>query len=177
MDFSRFTTTDPQLVGLEKYINLEADLEGVPPCMLATVVKIESGGRNIFQENKRRGSGCGVGLCQITYGVNWSDPDHPTFNGLELLDPLQNLRASARFFLAPALTMAQALRGEYPEEFEAFGEGQIAYYAFAIYNAGETAVRGQLARSLDPDLVTHDDYAARSMAVFASFVQQAHARH
>src|SRR5580692_9393946 len=61
------------------------------PCMLAAIVAQESGGANILQRGMAPGPGCGVGLGQITSGVDWSDPIHPKFQGYDLFDPLQNL--------------------------------------------------------------------------------------
>jgi hypothetical protein len=107
--------------------------------MPAAVVQRESGGQNILQEGMPPGAGCGVGLCQITYGVNWASPSSPCFPGFgDLFNPLINLRVAATQFLQPAL--------------EQFPYNHIA--AFAAYNLGISAVQQEIAEGLDPDART-----------------------
>jgi hypothetical protein len=123
--------------------------------MLAAIVQRESGGQNIFQEGIPAGPGCGVGLCQITYGVNWADPSFPLYNGENLLDPLANLRIAASVFLEPAL--------------EQFPFNHIA--AFAAYNLGIGGVQEEIAQGLDPDaLTTGNDYGHDVFANWINFV-------
>ena len=124
----------------------------VEPCMLAAIVDRETGGRNIFQIGMPKGDGCGVGLCQITAGVAWTNPAAPTFQGFALLDPLANLVVAARFFLEPAL--------------EQFPDDHVA--AFAAYNLGGGGVQRELQAHEDPDTeTTGHDYGH---AVFESWI-------
>jgi hypothetical protein len=110
--------------------------ESVDPCMLAAIVNRESQGRNIFQIGMPHAPGCGVGLCQITAGVDWADPANPTFNGLSLFDTQSNLVIAATDFLQPALT--------------AFPDARV--YAFDAYNRGVQAVRDDLEAGRNPSL-------------------------
>ena len=56
--------------------------------MLAAIVCRETGGQNILQIGMAPGPGCGVGLTQITSGVDWSVASAPTYPGYgPLLDP------------------------------------------------------------------------------------------
>ena len=114
----------------------------VEPCMLAAIVSRESGGRNIFQVGIPAGEGCGVGLCQITANVSWSNLAQPTYHGFQLLDPLSNLTVAARYFLEPCL--------------EQFPDSHVA--AFAAYNLGGGGVQRELDEHMDPDTYTtgHD---------------------
>ena len=124
----------------------------VDACMLAAIVERESGGRNILQENMPPGPGCGVGLCQVTYAVDWSDLAHPTYPGYgKLLDPLTNLRVAASAFLEPAL---RAFPGNLPA-------------AFAAYNLGISGVQSEIAEGLNVDARTTDGYSA---AVYRNYV-------
>lgn len=111
----------------------------VSPCMLAAIVERETGGQNIFQIGVPHGDGCGVGLTQITYGVNWSSPDHPTYpNYGDLFDPMINLKVAAVEFLAPLMRQ--------------FSDNRRA--AFAAYNAGAGPVSNAIGQGKDPDSVT-----------------------
>lgn len=156
----------PHLPELQQYrlLYTRAAMETklVGPCMLAAIVARESGGRNILQEGVLPGPGCGCGLTQVTYGVDWSTRAVPCYPGFgRLMDPLTNLRVSASSFLQPALA--------------AFPCYLVA--AFAAYNLGIEGVRSELAEGLDPDTRTTSgnygrdvyrkfiDYAAASMGV------------
>jgi hypothetical protein len=124
------------------------------PCMLAALVLRESGGQNIFQKGVLPGPGCGVGLCQITYGVDWSDIINPTYPGVPglLLDPATNLKVAAHYFLEPAL--------------EKFPNDHVA--AFASFNLGSNAVQNELIEGLSPDAwTTGHDYG---IDVFTSWI-------
>jgi hypothetical protein len=125
----------------------------VQPCMLAAIVARETGGQNIFQIGVPPGAGCGVGLCQVTSGVDWGVLAAPTYPGYgPLLDPNVNLLVAAKEFLEPLL--------------EQFPDSHLA--AFAAYNAGPGSVDKALAEGLSPDAwTTNHDYGA---AVFDSWI-------
>jgi hypothetical protein len=113
----------------------------VQPCMLAAIVARETGGQNILQIGMPPGPGCGVGLTQITSGVDWT-----------LLDPQTNLRVCAHEFVEPLLTM--------------FPDNHLA--VFAAYNVGAGNVQQELKQGLSPDAwTTGQDYGA---AVFQSWI-------
>ncbi len=125
----------------------------VQPCMLAAIVCRETGGQNILQIGMPPGPGCGVGLTQITSGVDWSVASAPTYPGYgPLLDPQTNLRVCASEFLEPLLNM--------------FSDNHLA--AFAAYNVGAGNVQQELKEGLSPDAwTTGHDYGT---SVFESWI-------
>ncbi len=136
------------------YTDAARHTANVEPCMLAAIVERETGGRNIFQIGMPHSDGCGVGLTQITYGVDWTHPDAPTYSGYSesLLDPLTNLTVAAVVFLQPLLA---EFAGSHLD-------------AFAGFNEGDSAVRRALARGVDPDsTTTGGDYG---ISVFRSWI-------
>lgn len=122
------------------------------PCMLAAIVDRESGGENILERGMIPGPGTGAGICQITFGTQWSGP-FPSFPGYgNLMDPLTNLRVAAHEFLEPALR-------KYPNDHVA---------AFAAYNLGIGGVGLELAEHLSPDAwTTGQDYGS---SVFTDWI-------
>lgn len=127
----------------------------VDPCMLAAIVAQESGGRNILQSGIPPGPGCGVGICQITSGVDWTnvlEPSYPEY-GL-LLDTAINLRVCAEVFLQPLVAM--------------FSTSHLA--AFAAYNAGPGTVAEEILRGESPDTwTTEGDYGASVFTAWINF--------
>jgi membrane-bound lytic murein transglycosylase MltF len=118
------------------YDQAAQETASVDPCMLAAIVNHESLIRHYAHESTPPGPGCGVGLCRISSGVDWSTSASPTYPGFgDPLDPLTNLRIAATNFLQPAL--------------EQFPYNHIA--AFAAYNLGIDAVQQEIAQRLDPD--------------------------
>jgi soluble lytic murein transglycosylase-like protein len=138
------------------YQNAAAGTRGVDPCMLAAIVARESGGQNILQIGLAPGPGCGVGLCQITSGVDWSVSSAPTYpNYGPLLDPNINLQVAAHEFLDPLLQM--------------FPNNHIA--VFAAYNVGGGAVKKEVAAGLSPDAwTTGHDYGTAVFSDWINFV-------
>ncbi len=139
MDFIEFNCpSHPALNALRVSINNQAKSGGVPPCALAAIVANETGGRNVFQEGMPHAAGCGVGLCQITSGVNWTDPKSPTYladgQSWALLDPSSNLYVAAKYYLAPNIVDLQDDREKHPGRYAEFS-GEILYFAFAAFNA------------------------------------------
>lgn len=127
------------------------------PCMLAAIVARESGGQNIFQHGMPLGAGCGVGICQITYAVDWTNLTNPGYPGVPgfLLDPKTNLYVAAHYFLEPTL--------------EKFPNNHIA--AFAAYNLGKDAVQRELIEGLSPDAWTSgNDYGHDVFTNWINFV-------
>jgi hypothetical protein len=138
------------------YSRAASGTAAVDPCMLAALVHRESGGQNILQYGMPAGPGCGVGLCQITSGVDWSNPATPVYPGFGLLLDIDvNLRVAATAFLDPLLKQ--------------FAGNHLA--AFAAYNAGAGAVQNALRAGRSPDSVTAGgNYGSDVMATWLSFV-------
>jgi len=130
-----------------------ATTESVDACMLAAIVARETGGQNILQIGVSPGPGCGVGLCQITSGVDWSVISAPAFPGYgPLLDPHTNLLVASCEFLVPL--------------FRQFPNNHLA--VFAAYNVGPSAVSNELQHGLSPDAwTTNHDYGTD---VFTSWI-------
>jgi hypothetical protein len=183
MDFIRFNDkSHAAIFGIASDINSEAEIGKVPPCALATTVDIESGGRNVLQEGTDTktmllddGTRPGVGWCQITAGVDWSNLAHPTYQGYDLWKTDDNLYVAAAFFLAPAISNAIRLQRDDPTGFSRWGDGQVLFYAFAGYNEGWGNVMRRYNAGENPDDSTTDGYAARSIAVYNEFVAASHA--
>jgi hypothetical protein len=158
-------------------INNQARAAKIPPCALAAIVANETGGRNVFQEGMPHGPGCGVGLCQITSGVDWTNSDAPTYqaNGQswELLDPSSNLYVAARYYLQPALNDLLDDRVKRQAAYARFS-GEILYFTFAAYNAGLGEVLSCVAAGDDPDAYTTDHYAARALKFYHQFLVESH---
>lgn len=156
-------------------INNEAEIAGVPPCALAAIVARETGGRNVLQDGMQAGDPeCGVGLCQITAGVDWSNLSDPTYQGFHLLKPADNLYVAAAYFLKGCISNALRLQRTDPIKFARFGGGQVLYYAFAAYNEGAGAVNARFARGEDPDGGTTDSYARDVLFTYLSYVAESH---
>jgi hypothetical protein len=183
MDFVRFSDASvPGINALAHDINGEAEMAKVPPCALAAVVGNESDGKNELQEGTDTttmllpdGTRPGVGPCQITAGVDWSNLQHPTYEGYDLWNVPDNLYVAAAFFLAPAIASAQRLQESDPVGFAKWGDGQVLFYAFAAYNEGVGRVQTKFAAGENPDDGTTDGYAARAMAQYTAFVAASHA--
>jgi hypothetical protein len=175
MDFVAYADTSiPAIYALRSPINAEAQIAKVPPCALAAIVDNESEGRNVLQEGMQPGPGAGVGLCQITAGVDWSDLAHPKFHGYDLWNEADNLYVAAAYFLAPAIQSALRLQRDDPTGFARFGDGQVLFYAFAAYNAGFGAVLARYNAGENPDDSTTNGYAARGLAAYNDFVSGSH---
>jgi hypothetical protein len=144
----------PALAAYAAHYSLAAKATAhVQPCMLAAIVCRETGGQNILQIGIPPGPGCGVGLTQITSGVDWSVSSTPSYPGYgPLLDAQTNLRVCATEFLEPLLDM--------------FPDNHLA--AFAAYNVGAGNVQAELKDGLSPDAwTTGHDYGT---AVFESWI-------
>jgi len=175
MDFVTFADPAiPPIYTLRSPINAEATIAKVPPCALAAIVDNESGGRNVLQVGKQPGPGAGVGLCQITADVDWSDLAHPKLHGYDLWDEAQNLYVAAAYFLAPAIQSALRLQRDDPTGFARFGDGQVLFYAFAAYNEGWGGVMGRYRAGQNPDNETTNGYAARAIIAYTDFVAGSH---
>ena len=144
----------------------------VPSCALAAIVKRESNGQNIFQVGVPHSSpDCGYGYCQITFGANRADPEHPSYGidgkTYDLFDPSSNLFVAARGFLAPAITDMLRLR-------DAIGvekmSNEILYYAFAAYNAGSFRVSQTIRGGGNVDNITTDNYASATLLFYKQAV-------
>jgi len=176
MDFVRFNAPDsPGVNQWASAINNEAAIAEIPPCLLAAVVSRETGGQNILQHGMAPGPGCGVGLTQITSGVDWSDIHDPRLHGYHLMDPGQNLYVAAAYYLAPLVKDANRLSQTDIVSYKKFGGGQMAYYVFAGYNAGWGAVQEAIARGIDPDAYTTNHYASDTFRRYMDFVRASHA--
>lgn len=180
MDFVDFAPHEETGVGKwVGQINKQAKIARVPPCALAAIVANETGGQNIFQIGVPRGPGCGVGLCQITAGVDWSDIDQPAYHDPQgktwaLLAPAANLYVAGQWFLAPAIDECEALRDSRPGAMN-FWSPEILFFAFAAFNAGYGTVRSAVLEGTNPDRFTTDDYAIRAMEHYHQYLAEAHA--
>ena len=180
MDFITFSPRD-LTSGVGKWasiINKQAKVAHVPPCALAAIVANETGGQNIFQAGVPRGPGCGVGLAQITAGVDWDNVDQPAYHDPQgktwlLLAPPSNLYVAAQWFLAPAIDECEALRAARPGTM-AFWSPEILFFAFAAYNEGYGKLRNAVLENENPDRFTTDDYATRAMAFYRQYLSEAH---
>jgi len=159
-------------------INNQSKAGRVPPCALVAIVATETGGQNIFEIGVPQGPGAGAGLCQITDGVEWSNPDLPTFYGggrqWGLMDPSSNLYVASRWFLAPAIDECLVLRERLPDAMNRWSP-EILFYAFASYNLGFGGVRDALLENDNPDRFTSDSYATRAYASYKQYLAESHA--
>lgn len=166
------STFSPSLV---QSINNQAIADGakVPPCALAAIVMRESGGQNIYQRGVPPGPGCGVGVTQITFGVNWTNESQPTFeyNGstYQLNQIPQNLYVAAAAFLAPAITQALALQKQWGDVMAQWST-QALYWAFGIYNAGYVPIQDCAENGTNPNSVTTDDYCSGTYNLYQEAV-------
>ncbi len=173
MNFVGFNAPNhPALMAYQHDINGEAEVAKIPPCLLAAIVWRESGGQNILQEGMSPGPGCGVGLTQITAGVDWSLPQNPSFQGYDLLHPADNLYVAAAFFLAPLISQAERAQRDTPAPFAVACKGQIVYAVAAGYNAGWGAVQTAMFRGVDADEYTSNNYAKDVLGKYALLVQE-----
>ena len=165
-------TFTPSLVAS---VNNQANADGakVPPCALAAIVMRESGGQNILQEGVPPGPGCGVGLTQITYGVDWSDQTNPTYvyNGTryEIMQPSPNLYVAAAAFLAPAIAEALDLQQKYGAVMASWST-QALFYAYCIYNQGYVTTLDDIQSGVNPDSTTTDDYGSETCNLYQQAV-------
>jgi hypothetical protein len=166
--------SDPDVNRWAAEINYACEGTTVPPCLLAAIVKRESLGLNVFQEGVPRGAGCGVGLCQITYGVDWSDVNQPTYDNLNLLVPSSNLHVAVNNFLEPLVAQATAAQRGQPIAFAASCKGQVAYAVAAGYNAGWGAVEAAMLQNVDADTKTTDQYAQAVFERYLAYVAASH---
>jgi hypothetical protein len=176
MDFVAFNApSHPSLNALAVSINNQAKAGGVPPCALAAIVANETGGRNVLQEGVAPGPGCGVGLCQITSGVDWTNMDQPTYQAdgksWALLDPSSNLFVAAKYYLAPNIFDLLDDREKHPAQYAEFS-GEILYFAFAAFNAGLGEVISAVRVGHDPDGYTTNFYAQRALNFYKAFVKE-----
>jgi hypothetical protein len=148
-------------VAIKAAIALTCPRATVSQCMLAALIERESNFINGFQTGVPRGPGCGVGLTQITAGVNWSNPNDPMYAGLSLLDPHSNLVVCLQSFLIPAINA-------FPGDHQA---------AFDAYNLGARGVKLEQAAGESPDQNTTGGNYGRSVfqswITYAAILQQA----
>lgn len=172
MNFVRFNDPSaPSLNRLAREINGEAEIAKIPPCLLAAIVNRETGGRNVLQDGMSPGPGCGVGLCQITAGVDWKD-SHPRFAGYDLLNESDNLYVAAAYFLAPLIASASRIQRDNPQGFERSCRGQVIYAAAAGYNGGFGMVLDAVAGGYDCDAHTTNGYAADVFSHYLAFCEK-----
>ena len=173
MNFASFNAPQhPALMAYQHDINGEAEIAKIPPCLLAAIVWRESSGQNILQEGMPPGPNCGVGLTQITAGVDWSNLAQPTFQGYRLLDPADNLYVAAAFFLAPLISQAARAQRDTPAPFTLSCKGQIIYAVAAGYNAGWGKVSLAMAQGVDCDTFTTNRYATDVLSKYELLVAE-----
>jgi len=175
MDFVKFNDpAHPALMQYRNDIQYAADQAGIPACLLAAIVWRESGGQNILQIGMQPGPGCGVGLTQITAGVDWSNPNDPTYQGYHLMQPADNLYVAATFFLKGLVQNAQNAEQNNPQAFTASCRGQIVFAAACGYNAGWGAVSAAMQQGVDADTKTTNGYGADVLAKYITLVNDSH---
>lgn len=171
---------DADMAAMAAAINTACANTIVPPCLLAAIIKRETGGRNIFQIGMPRGPQCGVGPCQITWGVDWSSLDHPTFGGLDLTIVANNLQVAVRDFIVPLINKAMLVQQSQPLAFTASCRGQIAYAVACGYNAGWRNVQAAMDENVDADSKTTNRYARgdeNNVGVYPTYIDYVHAAH
>jgi hypothetical protein len=160
------------------FVNDKASAARVPPCALAAIVSRETGGANVFQTGVPPGPGCGVGLCQITFGVQWADVANPTFVlddiVYDLMDPASNLAIAARAFLFPAIVHCEVLRVLCPKTFARFSQ-EILFFAYCCYNSGFDTLRNAIYLGENPDLHTTNFYAKDTLRRYHGYIASSHA--
>lgn len=175
MDFVKFN--DPQQPALMAYrndIQYASDQAGIPSCLLAAIVWRESGGQNIYQEGVPKGVGCGVGLTQITAGVDWSDPNDPTYQGYHLMTPAENLYVAANYFLRGLLQNAQQAQANDPQAFAQACRNQLIFATACGYNAGWGAVTRAIAQGVDADSETTNGYGGDVLMKYITLANGSH---
>jgi hypothetical protein len=164
----------PELMQYRNDIQYASDQAGIPACLLAAIVWRESGGQNIYQIGMPKGPGCGVGLTQITAGVDWTNPNDPTYQGSHLMTPADNLYVAANYFLKGLVQNAQAAEANSPQAFQASCRGQIVFAAACGYNAGWGAVQNAMQQGVDVDTMTTNGYGADVLAKYVTLVNDSH---
>jgi Transglycosylase SLT domain len=175
MDFVKFN--DPAHPELMKYQNdiLYASAQAnIPSCLLAAIVLRESGGQNILQHGVPPGPGCGVGLTQITAGVDWANMGDPTYQGYHMLKPADNLYVAANFFLRGLVKSAESAKANDPAAFEKSCRGQLVFAVACGYNAGWGAVESAMSQGVDADTKTTNGYGADVLAKYSMLVADSH---
>ncbi|HEX3670251.1 MAG TPA: hypothetical protein VHT92_00970 [Candidatus Cybelea sp.] len=165
----------PALMNYQNDIQYAADQASIPACLLAAIVLRESGGQNIYQIGMAHGPGCGVGLTQITAGVDWSNPNDPTFQGYHLMTPADNLYVSANFFLKGLVQSATSAEQNNSAAFKASCRNEIVFAVACGYNAGWGAVQSAMAQGVDADTKTTNGYGADVLAKYVALVNASHA--
>ena len=161
-----------ELMRYASEVNSEAEIAKAPPCFVAAIMWRETGGQNIYQTGVPRGPGCGVGLTQITSGVDWSNIDDPMLDDFHLMLPADNLYACSAYYAVPLLSRAARLQRDNSNAFDASCRGQLAFAAAAGYNAGWTAVLRAVAKGIDADAFTTNGYAADVLAKYKALVEE-----
>ncbi|MGA8574165.1 MAG: transglycosylase SLT domain-containing protein [Candidatus Cybelea sp.] len=176
MDFVKFkSAAHPELMKYRNDIQYAADQAAIPSCFLAAIVWRESGGQNIYQIGMPHGPGCGVGLTQITAGVDWSNPSDPTYQGYHLMTPSDNLLVSATYFLKGLVQNAENAETNNAQAFSASCRGQVVFAAACGYNAGWGAVSSAMQQGVDADTKTTNGYGADVLAKYTALVNDSHA--
>jgi hypothetical protein len=175
MDFVKFNDpSHPELMKYQSDIVYASGKANIPSCLLAAIVWRESGGQNILQIGMQPGPGCGVGLTQITAGVDWSNIKDPMYQGYHLMVPADNLYVAANYFLRGLVQSAQNAESNNPAAFQQSCRGQIIFAAACGYNAGWGAVSAAMNQGVDADTKTTNGYGADVLAKYISLVNDSH---
>lgn len=161
-----------ELMAYASELNSESTIAKAPPCFIAAIMWRETGGQNIYQRDMPHSPGCGVGLTQITSSVDWSNPDDPTLAGFHLMKPADNLYVCAAYYAVPLLSNAERLQRDNPRAFDVSCRGQRAFAAAAGYNAGWGKVLLAIAKGVDADTYTTNNYAADVLAKYETLVEE-----
>jgi hypothetical protein len=175
MDFVKFNDpSHPELMQYQNNIVYAAGQGNIPSCLLAAIVWRETGGKNILQIGVPPGPGCGVGLTQITSGVDWTDINDPKYQGYHLMQPADNLLVAATYFLKGLVQNAINAENNNPQAFQTSCRGQVIFAAACGYNAGWGAVTAAISAGVDADTKTTNGYGADVLAKYVALVTASH---
>jgi hypothetical protein len=175
MDFVKFNDpSHPELMQYQNDIVSAAAQGNIPSCFLAATIWRETGGQNILQIGVPPGPGCGVGLAQITYGVDWTDINDPKYQGYHLMQPADNLSVAAIYFLKGLVQNAINAENNNPQAFKTSCRGQVIFAAACGYNAGWGTVTAAMSAGVDADTKTTNGYGADVLAKYIALVNASH---
>lgn len=175
VDFVKFNVpAHPELMQYQNDIIYASGQANIPSCLLAAIVWRESGGQNIYQIGVPKGPGCGVGLTQITAGVDWTNTNDPTYQGYHLMTPSDNLFVAANYFLKGLVQSAQNAETNNLAAFQKSCRGQIVFAVACGYNAGWGAVSAAMNQGVDADTKTTNGYGADVLSKYIELVNASH---
>src|SRR6516165_8280465 len=175
MDFVKFNDlAHPELMKYQNDILYASAQANIPSCLLAAIVWRETGGQNILQIGVPPGPGAGVGLTQITAGVDWSDINDPKYHGYHLMQPADNLYVAANYFIKGLVQSAEDAETNNSAAFQRSCRGELIFAVACGYNAGWGAVIDAMSEGVDADTKTTNGYGADVFAKYLTLVNNSH---